>query len=263
MVPQPNNAARPRLAHAQLGYDYQDIVGASLLAVGLVEGLDYLATELPRDGDTFFDDLERRDAAGVLRWQVKHSTDPARELYLADLRSGGTLALKRMLAATGADPRTADQFRLLLTWSEPSDERLADLLIADREAAPSLPGAPSRCYRFNLDWIWPEGEEPNDLLDLPTGTERSSIEHLCESVVVELGAPTTSLILATPGDAETWLLSYLETSVGVSRPPNLLDPGVATDLLIRMAARGRPRSGAIGLDEVRQKLGLKSAFGRL
>ena len=254
----------PSLAGAFLGYEYQDVVAAGLLAVGLVEGLDFLATEIPRGSDTAFDDIETRQGGRTTRFQVKHSTDVDRRLRGADLGRNGTLSLTGMAAAAAEEPATAQSYRVLLTWSEPDENDLAGLLVAAPDVQPALPGWATRRYRLDAEMIWPSGAVPAAFSGLDVArADRAALVALCERVVFEFAAPAMSRDLDTPGPSERWLISYLANNVGLGRFPNPMSPEVAADRLVRLATTARPRTAAVDLARVRQRLELRTTFGRL
>jgi hypothetical protein len=137
---------------AHRGYEFQDLVGACLLAVAVAEASGQLAIELPRKPDDVFDDLELRRDDRVVRWQVKHSDKSDRRITTADFT--GQLAFKRFV--DGMDPQvpSAYEYRLLATWGLPEDATLHGALVpavASRRRARGLDGArrrrPSRARR--------------------------------------------------------------------------------------------------------------------
>ena len=144
-----NPTSAPPLAGAHIGYEYQDLVAAALLAVGLVDGLDALWTEVRRGADTAFDDIELHRDGRTVRWQIKHSTDADRRLNAADLKRDAELSLRRMARAAAAQPATADEFRILVTWSEPDEEDLEDLLAPADRLPPTLPDWDTRRYKLD------------------------------------------------------------------------------------------------------------------
>ena len=254
----------PSLGGAFLGYEYQDVVAAGLLAVGLVEGLDFLATEIPRGSDTAFDDIEMRQGGRTTRFQVKHSTDVDRRLRGADLGRKGTLSLAGMAAAAAEEPATAQSYRVLLTWSEPDEDELAGLLVAAPDVQPALPGWATRRYRLDREMIWPSGGIPAAFSGLDVASaDRAALVALCARAVFEFAAPAMSRDLDTPGPSERWLISYLANNVGLGRFPNPMSPEVAADRLVRLATTARPRTAAVDLARVRQRLELRTTFGRL
>ena len=89
----------PALGAAQLGYEYQDVVGACILAVGLVKGLEALGTEVARGEDTAFDDIEVHRDGRVTRWQLKHAITSA---SYASLVIGAVVAAFALYAAYDA-----------------------------------------------------------------------------------------------------------------------------------------------------------------
>lgn len=110
-MPDPALTDAGTLCGAHRGYEFQDFVGAGLLAVALAEASGELAIELPRKPDRVFDDLELRREGGVVRWQVKHSDDPDRRITEDDFT--GELRFKRMVDAMDPAAPAASEYRIL------------------------------------------------------------------------------------------------------------------------------------------------------
>jgi hypothetical protein len=112
-MPDPALTEAGTLWGAHRGYEFQDLVGACLLAVAVAEASAELAIELPRKPDRVFDDLELRRDGRIVRWQVKHSDDPDRRIMADDFP--GELQFKRMVDAVDPEAPSAHDYRSLAT----------------------------------------------------------------------------------------------------------------------------------------------------
>jgi hypothetical protein len=72
-IPDPALTQAGILWGAHRGYEFQDLVGACLLAVAVAEASGELAIELPRKPDLVFDDLEqtRDQPAAPRQWEAR------------------------------------------------------------------------------------------------------------------------------------------------------------------------------------------------
>ena len=247
---------------AHRGYEFQDLVGAGLLAVAVAEASGELAIELPRTPDRVFDDLELRRDGRVVRWQVKHSDDPNRRITAADFT--GDLKFSRMVDAMDPEAPSAHEYRVLATWGLPEENPLRGALVPAAEVEPSLPAVGTSVHRLALEAIWPPDGKPAAWLGLGDDPDRARLALLCERLVVELRAPRMSRDVFAPADAERWLISFLAHRVGIGRFPNEhLEPDAAADRLTQLATRQRSRPGVLTAADARQRLQLQESFGRL
>jgi hypothetical protein len=247
---------------AHRGYEFQDFVGACLLAVAVAEASGELAIELPRKPDRVFDDLELRRDGRVVRWQVKHSDDPDRRIKTDDFT--GELKFKRMVDAMDPATPSADEYRILATWALPQEDPLRNALVPATDVVWWLPDFGTTLHRLALKELWPEGCDPAAWLGLGADSDRERVALLCERLVVELGAPRMSRDVFAPADAERWLISYLAEHVGIGRFPNEHDePDAAADRLTQLATRQRSRWGVLTPADACQRLQLHESFGRL
>jgi hypothetical protein len=92
--------------------------------------------------------------------------------------------------------------------------------------------------RFDIDVLWPEAgqADPNAATDafafLRTGkVNRADLVWLCDSMVIEIGAPAMSMDLSRPGPAERLLLNRVRQELGEALYPNEDRSAVPGDLV--------------------------------
>lgn len=255
---------RATLAGAHLGYEYQDLVGACLLAVGVVDGLERFGAEAPTPADPVFDDFEVAASTRVARWQIKHSTDPGRRLTTKDL-VGSRAPLSLAAMARAAAENQAVTRRILATWGAPNEKELAGLLVPAPDTPSAFSGWTTTRYRLSVEAVWPRDGNPAEWTgsDL-ANTSRAALVALADQLIIELNAPPMSKSLHEPAKPEQWLLNFLADQIGIGRFPNermVVEDAAAQ--LIRLATRARSRPIWIGASAIQQALRLESGLGRL
>lgn len=257
------------LGQAHKGYLYQDLVTAYHYGLSLVERITAVAADYKTHRDDCFDDLHLRNELGrKSRLQFKHS-DGEIEFSQSHLNSDSyRLRLDRLVSSWKNDPEAqiTDEYRVCVTWKRPTDP--ADLaLFVPSSVSGTFGSYSTTCYRINVDYVWPEDEEPK--LSCLSDVARSDFLSFAELFTLELECPSASLELERPGELEVLLFDVLENRIGFGRFPNRhLGPTEAAARLVVNAIRARIM-GASGEDStmssqvISSRLGLVTDFGRV
>ncbi|OZE33864.1 hypothetical protein CH256_11265 [Rhodococcus sp. 05-2254-6] len=246
------------------GYFYQDL----LSAVALVDLLLDVAETITIDTKGFttdrFDDVNIRYAdRSRLRLQIKHTTTDrqlSKETFSQDRRG---LKLDKvfdsLLVDLASSPATT--YRIVVRDQEP-DKDLAVVLSpidpADRPSDP-LPGITTSKYRFD-----PTALRTNrPWSKLVEGLSDEDLRHACSHLVVDTGAPESTISFSDPGPAERALLRRVREELGAGRTPNTdVTPEFVAHELVQAATSARVvETGLLRRDLIEPRLGLRVDFG--
>lgn len=268
------------LQAAHRGYDYQDLLVATLLTDLLVGQVAAAWVDEKFVPDDLFDDLTTTGSEGFRRRaQFKHR-DTETPLSLATFTNDSRdLRLDRLAACAIADREgpgkgaVGHEYRLVLRDKRPIDPRLILALKGDRatDPGPFVPHMPTVRLRFDLDAIWPTSPPTDEVARQVSNTfaflrsgnlQRTGVKWFCEHFVVEVEAPTATFDLDRPGPAEELLLSRLRRDVGAESYPNhhrsAMDVAAAMIVIARAARAGSVRVSA---SELLRRCNLRRDFG--
>ncbi|RKS04930.1 NACHT domain-containing protein [Nocardiopsis sp. Huas11] len=246
------------------GYFYQDLI----TAVALVDLLLGTAETITVDTKGFeadrFDDVNITYAGEVrLRLQIKHTTTDRKLSKETFSQDGRSLKLSKVFSSLLEDlakfPETT--YRIVVRDQEP-DDSLAVVLKpvdpADRVADP-LPGITTAKYRFDPSALRANKPWANLVKDLSDDDLRSA----CDSLIVDTGAPSSTISFVDPGSAERSLLRRVREDLGAGRIPNIdVTPEFAAYALVQAATSARVvETGVVRRDLIEPRLGLRVDFG--
>lgn len=254
------------LAAAHKGYLYQDIATAYFLAKGLVETAQSFTVDAKFHPDDRFDDLLVAEThRRRFRRQFKYS-EYAKQFERSCLSSDNhDLRLDLLIKSWRSDPAKvrATEYRVCVTWRMPTLKD--DQCLLKPSTAPSSFGGQSRCFRLDVDGIWPKRQKP--LMKCLNSAKRAEFLAFAERFVIELECPIASLDLDHPGPMERLLLGVLEDRVGFGRYPNeRRGPVEAAAQLILLASKTRgadPAHSTLSPEAVVGHLGLVTDYGRI
>ena len=253
------------LSAAHQGYQYQDLVVASVLVKGVIESFDQAAVDrklLPGDR---FDDLEVRSRSGRRRIQIKSHTIAGRRLELSDLTTDRIKARMDALVSTcTADASPANEYRLSVTYAAPVDQELVECLLPDQSVDTLLPGVATQRYRVDPALVWPVGGGPKWQALQEGGIERGAFVDFCGRFVIETSLPAMSTDLRNPGPLEQVLLRQLRDDIGVGLWPNQdADPATIAASLLVAVTSARGESQILESNHVIRALGVRTDYGRV
>lgn len=246
------------------GYFYQDLI----TAVALVDLLLGIAETVTVDTKGF--DTDRFDDVNIsyvnktrVRLQIKHTTTDRQLSKETFSQDGRSLKLNKVFDSLLKDLATspATTYRIVVRDQEPDDTLAAVLKPVDssgRPAAP-LPGIITAMYRFEpaaLRVNKPWAELVRHLSDDDLGSA-------CSSLIVDTGAPASTISFADPGPAERALLRRVREELGAGRTPNTdVTPEFAAYALIQAATSARVvDTGVVRRDLIEPRLGMRVDFG--
>lgn len=246
------------------GYFYQDL----MTAIALVDLLLGTAGAITVDTKGFesdrFDDVNIIYADKTrLRLQIKHTTTDRQLSKATFSQDGRNLKLNKILDSLLLDlaMSPATTYRIIVRDQEP-DSSLAVVLRpvdpSDRPADP-LPGVTTARYRF--DPVALRANEP--WADLVKHVSDDDLRRACSRLIVDTGAPSSTISLADPGPAERALLRRVREDLGAGRTPNIdITPEFAAHALIQAATSARVAdTGIVRRDLIEPRLGLRVDFG--
>ncbi len=266
------------LQNAHSGYEYQDIFTALRFVDVLLSRTSEVMVDVKLFRGDLFDDLttvwhdERRT-----REQLKHSVS-SRTLEKSMFTSTTRDCRLDMLVASAIEGNKNNPFgtitteyRLIMSDLEPTDSALTALLKHDTTLSSLQSGFATKCYRLNVDVLWPEAgtEEstPRAWQRVITeacekGLTRADFEWFTQHFVLELEAPGASFDLTKPGPAERLLLSRVTGEVGAEVYPNADRPAIDVAAALIMAAyAARSGSGDTKRNTLLRRTGLRDDFG--
>ena len=255
----PETKAQFRRRVRAAGYQYQDIVAALILARAIVDGYREVRIEAAQDTDAFDDHAVVFGDGRHRLTQVKH-TDVGLALSQGDLANrSGRLAIDQLL--TSARRNDSQELRVFANWPAPDVESRSGLLLP-ASAERIDPGLATSLWRLDADAIWPRDGTPRwPLLEAFTHHEFAAF---CGRFVLELDGPAMSMSLTSPGPLEVRLLDVLRGDVGVTRPPNRVDPTDVASLLLSVATTARSRRvRTFSVSEILRETSLVVDDGRL
>lgn len=252
------------LGATHYGYFYQDLIAAIAL-VDLVLGTAETITVDTKGFDTDrFDDvnityLDKTRA----RLQIKHTTTDRQLSKETFSQDGRSLKLNRLFDSLLKDHATYPHtmYRVVVRDRGPDDPLgvvLKPLDPSERPADP-LPGIMTSKYRFdpaalraNAPWAGLVQHLSDD--DLCTA---------CSTLIVDTGAPSSTISFAEPGPAERALLRRVREELGAGRTPNTdVSPEFVAHALVQAATSARVvETGIVRRDLIEPRLGLRVDFG--
>ncbi|WP_426007189.1 AAA family ATPase [Paenarthrobacter sp. NyZ202] len=246
------------------GYFYQDLI----TAVALVDLLLGTAETITVDTKGF--DTDRFDDVNVtyadttrLRLQIKHTTSDRRLSKETFSQDGRNLKLNKVLDSLLKDLATspATTYRIVVRDQEPDDSLAVVLVPVDPSVRPAdpLPGVTTAKYRF--DPVALRANEP--WADLVKHLSDNDLRRACNSLIVDAGAPASTISFADPGPAERSLLRRVREDLGAGRTPNTdVTPEFAAHALVQAATSARVvDTGVVRRDLIEPRLGLRVDFG--
>lgn len=268
------------LQAAHFGYSYQDLMCAGRLVDALLRTAMQVTIDRKLVDDDRFDDLTATWSHGLReRVQFKHAatSEPLTlSTFVTDTRR---LRLADVVAAAVADrdgpgAGAADHlFRIVMRDSAPVDETLVAALIeTESDPGPFLPGMNSHRFRFLADAIWPDRAPTTGV---PTLQNRdpwaflqagpvSRVDFLwfCNHTILELAAPSATLSLTSPGNAELVVLKRAAEEVGAGVYPNTHRTAVdVVAALVGAAQAARSRGVDPTLSDLLQRTQITHDFG--
>lgn len=246
------------------GYFYQDLI----TAVALVDLLLGVAETITVDTKGF--DTDRFDDVNItyadksrVRLQIKHTTSDrllSKETFSQD---GRNLKLNKILDSLlrdlSASPETT--YRIIVRDQEP-DSRLAVVLKpidASTRTVDPIPGIATAKYRFNFDAL--RANQP--WADLVKHLCDNDLRSACNRLIVDTGAPASTISFSDPGPAERTLLRRVREDLGAGRTPNTdVTPEFAALALVQAATSARVvDTGVVRRDLIEPRLGLRVDYG--
>src|SRR5216683_4299246 len=221
------------LQNAHSGYEFQDIFTACRLVDTLLSRTLQVTVDAKLFKGDVFDDLttiwhdERR-----VREQLKHSVSPKaleRAIFTSIERD---CRLDDLVASAVEDRKNngvgfaSSEYRLVMSDLEPTDTALTAILRYDPAPLSLQLGFTTKCYRLNIDELWPEtGPLPKTwkrVIEeaINKGLTRADFAWFAEHFVLELEAPKASFDLTNPGPVECFLLNRVRQEVGAEAYPN-------------------------------------------
>src|SRR2546421_1087914 len=151
------------LQNAHSGYEYQDIFTALRFVDVLLSRTSQVTVDVKLFKGDLFDDLttvwndEHRT-----REQLKHSMSPGAlecKIFTSTVRD---CRLDMIIASAIEDNknnhfgRTSPEYHLIMSDLEPTDAELTAILKYDTTLSSLQPGFTTKCYRLNIDELWPK-----------------------------------------------------------------------------------------------------------
>lgn len=268
------------LIAAHRGYEYQDLLVACRLVDMLLGNVIHAYVDKKLISDDRFDDLTTIDALGNReRIQFKHTDNDDRPLSLRTFTTEDrSLRLDRLIECVLADRdgpgRDAHEltFRIVLRDQVPQDQDLKYFLKrADPDPGPFLPGVRTSRLAFDPETLWNQRNQPTEkpsrlpfafLFTNITSIGYDDLKWVCTHLVVEVGAPPSSVDLTAPDFAEILLLTRVRDEVGAETFPNAdrssVDVAAALISAARAARQDRLEPTA---QELLRRAQLRSDFG--
>lgn len=251
------------LSAAHFGYNHQDLVTACSMAMLLVPRSTerkVTADKKSLPGDCF-DDLElvgrhRR------RIQIKAHENSTRLLKLTDFtQTTISFRIDRAIRSVIDDQTPAQEYRLFTTCAGAHEDLLPFLSSANSEPTLFM-GLQTVRFRLDIDKIWPE-DGPCLWPHCDTFT-REQFAIFIERFIIEVGCPSSTGDLRSPGPLEKLLHALLHDQIGVGIWPNHNhDISDTAAHLLHAAKIGRQTNVTFEQNDVVAVLGLVINFGRV
>lgn len=246
------------------GYFYQDLITAIALVDLLLGTAETITVDTKGfDGDRFDDVNITYVNKTRVRLQIKHTTTDRQLSKETFSQDGRNLKLNKVFDSLLEDLTafSLTTYRIVVRDQEP-DDRLSVVLMpvapSDRPADP-LPGITTAMYRFDPAAL--RANEP--WAELVSHLSDVDLRNACSSLIVDTGAPSSTISFADPGPAERALLRRVREELGAGRTPNTdVTPEFAAYALIQAATSARVvDTGVVRRDLIEPRLGLRIDFG--
>jgi hypothetical protein len=253
----------PDLAQAHKGYAYQDLVAAFLFADGLVKAHKTIVDTKLHALDVF-DDISTEDQHKLVRRQFKSGT-AERLLQLSDLRTlRSDTRIDDLIRSAKADPITASEYRLCVTWKVDLADPITELLVPC-DAESTFGPHRTKVFKLRSEVIWPASESSAwEAINSATDISKKDLVGFCDRFILETECPPASLDLQEIGPLETLLVRKLNQEIGIGKYPNdHLEPLEAVALLVTMGTRARIQHQTVQAQNTISFLGLRTDYGRV
>jgi hypothetical protein len=268
------SGATRSLKSAHRGYEYQDLVGAYIVAEKIASGeMDasflFDQKKTPTTVPDKFDDITiyGKDWQDLI--QIKHSSArTARPLKMSDFtrNSPSDLALHRLFETWRVLNSDRARFRICVTWSAPQSK---DSLWQFLEAVEEYPKifADSRCFRLNLEALWPLSRTIHAswlfLEEEVSNLSRAELARFVGSLTIEVGCPNSQFQDSTEQGLDGLLRDAVER-IGVGTYPN--DHTTVRQLSKDLCAfvsrkRAQEQTTAITCHDIAVEVGIRETLG--
>lgn len=245
------------------GYTYQDLLtGVALVDLMIGNATEVVVDTKGFDGDRFDDITIVYRSGSRVRVQIKHTEEDrqlARSTFSADGRSLKlNLLFDSLLKDRANYPGTT--YRLVVRDGAPDVDLAAVLRPLDPISDPGdpLPGILTQRYRFDVSAL----QTTSPWSSLLSEFTEEQVAEACASLIVDTGAPSSTINLAAPGPAELALLRRAIEELGAGRPPNAHREPIDVALqLVHAATSARAQNGAVRREDLSPRIGLISDFG--
>lgn len=246
------------------GYFYQDLIAAVALVDLVLGAAETITVDTKGFATDRFDDVNITYADKTRqRLQIKHTTTDRRLSKETFSQDGRNLKLNKVLDALLKDLATspATTYRIVVRDREPDDSLAVVLLPVDPSDRPAdpLPGITTTKYRFDPAAL--RASKP--WAELVTHLSDDDLRRACSRLIVDTGAPSSTISFADPGPAERALLRRVREDLGAGRTPNAdITPEFAAHALVQAATSARVvETGVVRRDLIEPRLGLRLDFG--
>jgi hypothetical protein len=246
------------------GYFYQDLITAVALVDLVLGAAETITVDTKGFESDRFDDVNITYADKTRhRLQIKHTTTDRQLSKETFTQDGRNLKLNKVLDSLLKDLLTspATTYRIVVRDQEPDDSLALVLLPFDPSDRPPdpLPGITTAKFRFDpaaLRASKPWAELVKHLND-------NDLRRACSRLIVDTGAPSSTISFADPGPAERALLRRVREDLGAGRTPNAdITPEFAAHALVQAATSARVvETGVVRRDLIEPRLGLRLDFG--
>ena len=267
------------LEAAHRGYAYQDLLVATRLVDVLLGEVAEVIVDKKLVRDDRFDDLTTVEISGAReRTQIKDQANPvplALNNFTTEVRS---LRLDSILSSAlvdrndpGAHTRS-NRYRIVMRDRRPTDPLVLRLLRrASSDPGPFVSGMTTLRLAFDPEVLWPtatpadpDAKAASDSVAfLRNGRfTREDIVWFCTHAIVEVEAPSATIDLTHPGQAERLLIDRANRDIGAGSYPNIdrspLDVAAA---LVRTVLAARAGRAVVSVDELLRRAQLRKDFG--
>ncbi|QDV56411.1 NACHT domain protein [Rosistilla oblonga] len=233
--------------------------------MAIVDGSNTITVDRKEYEGDLFDDLTIERDGKKVRRQFKSSANVYKEFSeesiktkTSDLRIDDIV---HCILSAGESP--ADEYRICTTWSAPTDESVAELLLPV-ESQSSFGEFNTRCFTLNVGKIWPEGGELK--WNLRGGREftRDQLLSIASRLIVELECPQITLDFSSPGPLQVLLELILTDRIGIGRYPNgNIRPADSAIRLTHRASLARAQQESLTPETILRDLNIRVDFGQV